>query len=197
MTKGAKKLFPNFKKKLQSFLTDESWKITKKDALGLAAGGVFLWLAEDAGSHNDSNWHHHSWVGHGNTACGHLSQAAMNWYSRAGHVSAYNRWATISQGHASGYAAWGHVSGARTAHSSWIVNGHSSSSPSGGHVSGYNRWATISQGHASGFAAWGHVSGYSRGWHVSRAAINSPRHCNSPTSGHSSHSSSGSWDSGS
>jgi len=37
-----KKIFPKIKKKLKSFLADESGKITKKDALGLAAGAVLL-----------------------------------------------------------------------------------------------------------------------------------------------------------
>lgn len=37
-----KKFFPKLKKKLKWFLTDESWKISKKDALGLAVGAVLL-----------------------------------------------------------------------------------------------------------------------------------------------------------
>lgn len=35
-----KKIFPKLKKKLENFLTDESGEITKKDALGVAAGVV-------------------------------------------------------------------------------------------------------------------------------------------------------------
>ena len=37
-----KKIFPKIQKKLKSFLADESGKITKKDALWLAAGAVLL-----------------------------------------------------------------------------------------------------------------------------------------------------------
>lgn len=37
-----KKVFPKLKKKLQDFLTDESWEITKKDALGIAAGAALM-----------------------------------------------------------------------------------------------------------------------------------------------------------
>lgn len=37
-----KKLFPKLKKKISDFLTDESGEITKKDALGIAAGATIL-----------------------------------------------------------------------------------------------------------------------------------------------------------
>jgi hypothetical protein len=43
-----KKLFPKLKKKLKGFITDESGKITKKDALGLSVGAVLLSGAEEA-----------------------------------------------------------------------------------------------------------------------------------------------------
>lgn len=47
MTSQNKKFFPKLKKKLKWFLTDESWKISKKDALGLAVGAVLLsWVGE-------------------------------------------------------------------------------------------------------------------------------------------------------
>jgi hypothetical protein len=36
MGANKKKLFPKLKKKLKGFITDESGKISKKDALGLA-----------------------------------------------------------------------------------------------------------------------------------------------------------------
>jgi len=61
MTNQKKKIFPKIKKKLKWFLTDESWKITKKDALGLAAGAVLLSGVEEvSASANYSglgNWH--------------------------------------------------------------------------------------------------------------------------------------------
>ena len=43
-----KKIFPKIKKKLHSFLTDESGKITKKDALGLSAWVALLWWVSSA-----------------------------------------------------------------------------------------------------------------------------------------------------
>ncbi len=48
MSDKKKKIFPKIKKKLKSFLTDESGKITKKDALGLSAAGLLLTWANDA-----------------------------------------------------------------------------------------------------------------------------------------------------
>jgi len=37
-----KKLFPKLQKKIKGFLTDESGKISKKDALGLSVGSMIL-----------------------------------------------------------------------------------------------------------------------------------------------------------
>ena len=37
-----KKIFPKLQKKLKGFLTDESGKISKKDALGLAVGAALI-----------------------------------------------------------------------------------------------------------------------------------------------------------
>jgi len=42
-----KKLFPKLKKKLRGFLTDESGKISKKDALGLSVGAMLLMGADE------------------------------------------------------------------------------------------------------------------------------------------------------
>jgi hypothetical protein len=42
-----KKLFPKLKKKLRGFLTDESGRISKKDALGLSIGAMLLIGAEE------------------------------------------------------------------------------------------------------------------------------------------------------
>lgn len=64
-----KKIFPKFKKKLEWFLTDESGKISKKDALWIAAWGVILAAANTVsaghsssysglpGGNSHSNWH--------------------------------------------------------------------------------------------------------------------------------------------
>ena len=45
MSLDKKKFIPKLKKSLKNFLTDESGKITKKDALGLSAGAAILGLA--------------------------------------------------------------------------------------------------------------------------------------------------------
>lgn len=42
-----KKTFPKIKKSFEKFLTDESGKITKKDALGISAGAAFLAAADN------------------------------------------------------------------------------------------------------------------------------------------------------
>ena len=55
-----KKIFPKIKKKLKSFLADESWKITKKDALGLAAGAVLLSWTEEINA-GCNFWGHANW----------------------------------------------------------------------------------------------------------------------------------------
>ena len=56
MSENKKPLFPVLKKKIKWFLTDESGKISKKDALGLSAWAVLLSSAEDvlAWSHSNS-----------------------------------------------------------------------------------------------------------------------------------------------
>lgn len=46
MAEKKKKLFPKLKKKIVNFLADESWEITKKDALGISAWAVLLASAE-------------------------------------------------------------------------------------------------------------------------------------------------------
>lgn len=48
MSAAKKKIFPKLKKSLKNFLTDESGKITKKDALGISAWAALLAGAEDA-----------------------------------------------------------------------------------------------------------------------------------------------------
>jgi hypothetical protein len=42
MSEIKKKIFPKIQKKIKSFLTDESGKISKKDALGLSVGAILL-----------------------------------------------------------------------------------------------------------------------------------------------------------
>lgn len=61
MTKSKKKIFPKLKKKISSFLTDESWKISKKDALGLAVWAVLLaWVDSVIADHQNSANHNNT-----------------------------------------------------------------------------------------------------------------------------------------
>jgi len=126
-----KKHFPKIKKSLKNFLTDESGKITKKDALVLTAWATIL------------SWLETATAGHTSTS-GHLNQAAI-----------------------SCYAPWSTYDFTRTAHGSWIVNGHMSSTPNGWRVSGTNIWGFMSQWHANGASHASHGSHgnhWSGGW---------------------------------
>lgn len=155
MWETKKKLFPKLKKKLKGFITDESGKITKKDALGLAAWAVLLSGVEDV-------------------VAGHTS-----WWVPWGHSSWYDRWGHLSQWHASAVNRWGHLSVnpwpvTKTAHCSWIVNWHYSWTPNWGtydpsHTSWYkwNGWH-VSQWHANWYIwnGW-HKSWFINAWHAS------------------------------
>ena len=158
-----KKIFPKIKKKLKWFLTDESGKITKKDALWLAAWAILLSWAEDV-----SAW----WSAHvnSNTLCQHVSQAHANWDLRAWHVSWLRNWGSINQPA---------LSWTNTAHSSWIVNWHYSSTPN---------WGAYSQWHASWYKDWWHSSWYGNWWHLNQDHVNVFPHAN-----HTSHWSHGQW----
>ena len=127
MTKK-KKNFPKIKRKLKWFLTDESGKISKKDALGLAVGAVLLSSFEDAIAAHTSSGGVHSNVAtpHSNWPSWHLNQAA---------ISCYNSW-------------W-HSNVIKTWHSSNIVNGHSSWTPNWWHSNNSISWTAVSQAHAS------------------------------------------------
>jgi hypothetical protein len=56
MTIKKSKKFPKLQKSLKNFLTDESGKITKKDALGLAAGAVLLSGIENVSAGHSNNY---------------------------------------------------------------------------------------------------------------------------------------------
>lgn len=51
----SKRIFPKLKKKLKWFLTDESWKISKKDALWLAVWSALITWINEAVSRSHSN----------------------------------------------------------------------------------------------------------------------------------------------
>ncbi len=103
-----KKFFPKLKKKIKNFLTDESWKITKKDALWLSVWAMIM-----------------SWVDYVSAA--HSSSLYYIW-----HANWYTVW-----WHQSWYTVWWHQNWYRTTHSSSIVNWHSSGTPNAWHISWY------------------------------------------------------------
>lgn len=128
-----KKIFPKIWKKLKGFLTDESWKITKKDALWLAAV-TSLWVAinDVVAAHTSSysttwgrwGWTWHSSYSHSNS----LSCRATNHSSSMGHGSAIvngsANYRFPSSKHASSLSAWslswhGSASGHSSHWSSW------------------------------------------------------------------------------
>ncbi len=120
------KIFPKIKKKLKWFLTDESWKISKKDALWLATGSILLSWADEISAGHSNHGSHSSWPGW------HLNQGHASWNLRSWHVSANPGAVT------------------KTSHASWIVNGHYSSTPNWwvydpAHASGYGNWWHLNQ----------------------------------------------------
>ena len=119
-----KKKFPKFKKSLKNFLTDESGKITKKDALWLSAWAVLLSWIEDV-------------------VAGHSSTATP--YSQA-HANGYAWWTAISgvrTAHSSGIIN-GHLSGTPNGWTySWRTGmGHLNQAPFSGtsHASHNSHW---------------------------------------------------------
>lgn len=67
MSDSKKNIFPKLKKKLSGFLTDESGKISKKDALWLGAGALFLaWVEDAAAAHSSGSGHSSSYGNEGN-----------------------------------------------------------------------------------------------------------------------------------
>lgn len=109
-----KKLFPKLKKQLSDFLTDESWEITKKDALGISAGAVLLTGVEsvDAGHWNyyspslpSYNWAQVVTVS--DMTCSHVS-GVVNWHvSQVPKVNYRNTIHTHSSWHSShGSGGW-------------------------------------------------------------------------------------------
>lgn len=103
-----KRSFPIIKKHLKWFLTDESWKITKKDALWLSVLGTILSAWEQVMAA-------HSSVSHG-SACWHVSQADFNAWTDGTHINAPI--ATHSSGVVSGHynqaPSGGHMNSATT-----------------------------------------------------------------------------------
>ena len=143
MTNQKKKFFPKIKKKLKWFLTDESWKITKKDAFGLAAGAVLLSGIEEVSA------------GHSNNPCTAHSNAENSVHcnnsvwpynidtTAVAHSTKYWSHANSGWAHSSAnadpvtnqcYELKEYINKTVTTHSSWIVNWHYSWVPNWWHA---------------------------------------------------------------
>lgn len=192
MWENKKKFFPKFKKKMKWFLTDESWKITKKGAFGLSAGAVLLWGIEEVWAHRPIHTDTRTDVWH------------ASWYAAWWHQSGSLRWGHSNQWHANAYADWGSISVNEaswhlnsnpsavntTAHWSWIVNWHYSWNPTStiydpGHSNWVNfwwhsntntLWWHINQWQVNWYTAWWHQSGTKIWWHVSSNNCNHGSH---------------------
>lgn len=106
--------FPYFKKSLKKFLTDESGRITKKDALWLSATGVLLaWI-------QDVSWHANVWWTTSGNYTYSTNPAWFNPFPSNGSVP----------NNGSATETWTINNGATCNHASWIVNGHFSNVPS-------------------------------------------------------------------
>lgn len=103
MSHKKKSFFPKVSTKLSHFLTDESWKITKKDALGLASWAILFASISEAHAGHSSSTSHSSSVGW-NRPWGN-GHASGNWWSCTSTLN-------YSQ------------------HASWVVNWHFSSNVS-------------------------------------------------------------------
>ena len=91
-----KKVFPKLKTKIKNFLANESGKITKKDALGLAAWGALFAAAESVsalGQVPSGHANHAAW-GHSSVAL-----SSPTWFACTANTPA-------------------------AVHASWVINGH-------------------------------------------------------------------------
>ncbi len=174
MKENKKKIFPKLKKKITSFLTDESGKITKKDALGLSAGAIILAWLEDVSAVHANSWHASWWHcgsvwplwGHVNYAPSHSNYASHDnnawWWHSSVDPWHYN-WECI-------YPNW-HSNWTLTSHTSWIVNWHYSWTPNWWTIndSKLGSWHTnVDPAHASHGSHGSHWSHGSHGSHWSR-----------------------------
>jgi len=123
-----KNKFPKLKKSLKNFLTDESGKITKKDALGISAGAALLSVIDDVAA-----WH--------TSGARHLSQWHASWYNAWSRYNATRtaHWSGVVNGHYSWSPSGGHVNGTRIG--SHLSQWHANGSSHGSHGSHGNHWS--------------------------------------------------------
>lgn len=172
------KIFPILRKKIKSFLTDESGEVTKKNALWLAVWTMLLVSTSSSLARMDgADGHDNNHQNHDNHSNNHSSYPA-------GHVSGESAW------HYSAYPVGGHLnqdamSVTLPSHVSQVTNGPVSATPNGWHAN-QTAVSTDIAGHYSGPASWGHVS------FTQHANGHSNGHSNinyTPHASHSSHSS--------
>jgi hypothetical protein len=130
------KIFPKIKKKLKWFITEESGKISKKDALWLAVWAILLsWATEVL-----------AW--HTSVACDPITAPHNNWFTSSVPTSAYQAWWHVSHISNVGInswpsANWTHVSGNiglwHWNEASVTVAWHSSHGSHGSHGSHWSR----------------------------------------------------------
>lgn len=132
-------MFPKIKKSLQGFLTDESWKVTKKDILGISWWALIMsWLWMDTAHAAPPPCTHMSNSPHSSSCSAGPSQSAISWYSGWWHVSGNLRWSSFS--YTSGSAAGSNHGNAMN----WASWHASSSAVSWSSVTAYNSWWHLS-----------------------------------------------------
>lgn len=147
MKKKLKKILPRVQKNISGFLTDESGKITKKDALALSLGSTAAFVIPFVfGKVGD----HVSGPPHSNNGC-EPDETHSNGF-RTVHSNTPYPWSHLNQAHANGYNVGSHLSAALdTPHSIPNVNGHFSGIKENpgpgnpGHASANAQWAYINQ----------------------------------------------------
>lgn len=115
MSELKKKIFPKITKKIKSFLTDESGKITKKDALWLAAWAMLIGSADIADAAT-THYSHVSWsttyseftISYDTWACNvnHASWIVNGHYSGTPSATLNGAWVTGISWHASHASSW-------------------------------------------------------------------------------------------
>ncbi len=137
MTKKKKINLPKLTKKLQWFLTDESGKITKKDALWVGLWASLIWLVDNV----DAAW---GWSGHSSYSHSNNAYCSLEWHSS---------WFT-----------WQHINGTRQWHWSGPAGSHTNSASTtldwSSEASGHSSHGSTA--HGSHGSHWSHGSHGSR-----------------------------------
>ncbi len=106
--KAKKKSFPKIKKKLSGFLSDESWKITKENAIGASVWAMlFAWFEQAVAAHTNTfspdivdNKTFNIW---GSVVCQHVS-GVVNGHLSSTPTGNITGWQSVT--HASHNSSW-------------------------------------------------------------------------------------------